>query len=257
MKGCMGSTLPGVWGCPPDIKLSPFLARKGERGMVGKVFQQPAGLEQVTKKTASGRRRIWGRDSALLARGPFVKITQTWILHKKELLMSVPKEIGHLVLNVTDVQRSTEFYRDVVGFQVSRIRPDWTGAFLTCGIVHHNLALFKAPPNAEPKKPGQIGLNHFAFKVASYKDLQEAHERLVENKATIDHIVDHGMTRSVYFLDPDGIEMELFSDTFATEEEGLAFLKSTPGQAKPIDISAPEPVRPEIPQTDFTTAPVA
>ena len=29
------------------------------------------------------------------------------------------------------------------------------------------------------------------------------------------------MTRSVYFLDPDGIEMELFCDTFATEEEGL------------------------------------
>jgi catechol 2,3-dioxygenase-like lactoylglutathione lyase family enzyme len=34
--------------------------------------------------------------------------------------MSVPKEIGHLVLNVTDVERSTKFYRDVVGFKVSR-----------------------------------------------------------------------------------------------------------------------------------------
>jgi 2,3-dihydroxy-p-cumate/2,3-dihydroxybenzoate 3,4-dioxygenase len=65
-------------------------------------------------------------------------------------MASVPKEIGHLVLNVTDVARSTAFYRDVVGFQVSRFRPDVSGAFFTCGIVHHNLALFKAPADAQP-----------------------------------------------------------------------------------------------------------
>jgi len=74
--------------------------------------------------------------------------------------MSTPKEIGHLVLNVTDVERSTKFYRDVVGFQVSRFRPDGTSAFLTCGIVHHNLALFKAPADARPAQKGAIGLNH-------------------------------------------------------------------------------------------------
>jgi len=166
--------------------------------------------------------------------------------------MSVPKEIGHVVLNVTDVERSTKFYRDVVGFQVSRYRPNGTGAFLTCGIIHHNLALFKAPEGAQPLQKGQIGLNHFAFKVESYQALQEAHRRLVAADATIDHIVDHGMTRSVYFLDPDGIEMELFCDTFATEDEGLAYMKSTRGGADPLDITAPEPARPEIPQADYT-----
>ena len=167
--------------------------------------------------------------------------------------MSAPKEIGHVVLNVTDVERSTKFYRDVVGFQVSRYRPDGTGAFLTCGVIHHNLALFKAPEGAQPISKGGIGLNHFAFKVGNYQALQEAHKRLVEANATIDHIVDHGMTRSVYFLDPDGIEMELFCDTFATEEEGLAYMKSTRGGAAPMDITAPEPARPEIPQADYTT----
>jgi catechol 2,3-dioxygenase len=167
-------------------------------------------------------------------------------------MASVPQEIGHLVLNVTDVARSTAFYRDVVGFQVSRYRPDGSGAFLTCGIVHHNLALFRAPANAQPAQRGQIGLNHFAFKVESYTALQEAHTRLIEANATIDHIVDHGMTRSVYFLDPDGIERELFCDTFDTEAEGLAFMQATPGQATPIDITAPEPTRPAIPQGDFT-----
>jgi catechol-2,3-dioxygenase len=112
--------------------------------------------------------------------------------------------------------------------------------------------LFKAPEGARPAQKGQIGLNHFAFKVESYTALQEAYQRLVAANATIDHIVDHGMTRSVYFLDPDGIEMELFCNTFDTEEEGLAYMKGTPGQATPIDITAPEPPRPAMPTADYT-----
>ena len=60
------------------------------------------------------------------------------------------------------------------------------------------------------------------------------------------------MTRSVYFLDPDGLMMELYCNTFATEEEGLAFMKSTPGQATPMEIADPEPARPAIPAGDFT-----
>jgi len=46
--------------------------------------------------------------------------------------------------------------------------------------------------------------------------------------------------------------MELFSDTYATEEEGLAHMKSTRGGAVPMDISTAEPPRAEIPQADFT-----
>jgi catechol 2,3-dioxygenase len=102
--------------------------------------------------------------------------------------MSQPRAIGHIVLNVSDVERSTRFYRDVVGFEITRMRPDKSGAFLTCGVVHHNLALFKAPPGAAPAKKGQIGLNHFAFQVNDYKALQDTHRRLVDAGAVIDHI---------------------------------------------------------------------
>jgi catechol-2,3-dioxygenase len=171
--------------------------------------------------------------------------------------VSVPKEIGHLVLNVSDVARSTAFYRDVVGFQVARYGPDGNRTFLTCGVMHHNLALFKAPAGAQPRQKGQrgeIGLNHFAFKVENYQALQQAHQRLVAANADVDRVVDHGMSLSVYFHDPDGIMMELFCDTFSSQAEGLAFMKATPGQAKPIDITAPAPTPPVIPQTDFSRA---
>jgi catechol 2,3-dioxygenase len=166
-----------------------------------------------------------------------------------------PREIGHVVLNVSDVERSTRFYRDVVGFQLARFRPDRSAAFLTCGIVHHNLALFQAPADAAPAKKGAIGLNHFAFRVDDYATLQAAHQRLVAANACIDHVVDHGMTRSVYFLDPDGIAMELFCNTFACEEEGLAYMQSTVGGGVPMDIAAPEPPRPELGREDYTKIP--
>jgi catechol-2,3-dioxygenase len=168
--------------------------------------------------------------------------------------MSVPKEIGHLVLNVSDVARSTAFYRDVVGFQVSRYGPDGDRCFLTCGVMHHNLALFKAPAAAQPRQKGQIGLNHFAFKVESYEALQQAHQRLVGANVAVDRAVDHGMSLSLYFADPDGIMMELFCDTFSNQADGLAFMKATPGQAKPMDITAAAPPRLDIPQTDFSRA---
>ncbi len=47
------------------------------------------------------------------------------------------------------------------------------------------------------------------------------------------------MTRS-NFLDPDGVMMERYSITFDTKEEGLAFMRATPGQATPIDITVVE-----------------
>lgn len=162
--------------------------------------------------------------------------------------MSIPREMGHVVLNVTDVEKSTKFYRDVVGFQLSRHRADWTAAFLTCGVVHHNLALFKAPEGAQPYQPGQVGLRHFAFKVENYEALQRAHERLVAAGTTIDHITNHGTTRSVYFRDPDGMLMELFSDTFVNEADGLAYMRSSSARGTPLDITAPEPARPDIPE---------
>ncbi len=41
--------LAGAWGCPPDIIFSPFLARKGVRGMVERVFHHP---DRVAYRTA-------------------------------------------------------------------------------------------------------------------------------------------------------------------------------------------------------------
>ncbi len=141
--------------------------------------------------------------------------------------MSKPKRVGHLVLNVSDVEASTKFYTEVVGFEISKTSP--IGTFLTCGKIHHDLALFQAPEGAAPVSTGQIGLNHFAIQVEDLDALKEVYGRLNRNDATVDHLTDHGMTKSVYFFDPDGIRVEFFCNTQATAEEGLAVMRA-PGR---------------------------
>ena len=56
--------------------------------------------------------------------------------------MVKPKQVGHLVINVSDVAASTKFYTEILGFEIAVQRP--TATFLTCGDIHHDLALFQA-----------------------------------------------------------------------------------------------------------------
>ena len=122
--------------------------------------------------------------------------------------MAKPKRIGHLVLNVKDVEASTKFYTEILGFEISPQRPDGSGTFLTCGKIHHDLALFKAPEDAAPVTPGGLGLNHFAVQVEDLDALKEVYHTLQEQGVPIQRTTDHNMTKSVYFHDPDGNAIE-------------------------------------------------
>ena len=139
--------------------------------------------------------------------------------------MAKPKRIGHLVLNVKDVDASTKFYTDVLGFEISLERPGF-GTFLTCGRVHHDLALFQAKEDAQQVSEGGLGLNHMAIQVEDYEELKDYYTRLQEYYEVAElRTVDHSMTKSIYITDPDGNGIELFCNTFDTAEEGLAEMR--------------------------------
>lgn len=141
--------------------------------------------------------------------------------------MAKPMRVGHLVLNVKNLAESTRFYTDILGFEISRQTP--TGTFLTCGKIHHDLALFQAPDDALPVSSGQLGLNHFAVQVEDLDALKEVYSNLKDREVTLDHNTDHGMTSSVYFMDPDGNRVEFFCNNQADPAEGLAIM-GAPGR---------------------------
>ena len=125
--------------------------------------------------------------------------------------MPTPKRVGHVVLNVSNVEASTKFYTEVLGFEISR-QTDF-GTFLTCGKIHHDVALFQAPEGAPPVSQGQIGLNHVAIQVEDMETLKAFYQRFKEHNVPLDHLTDHGMTASVYFYDPEDNRVELYYTT--------------------------------------------
>jgi catechol 2,3-dioxygenase len=123
-------------------------------------------------------------------------------------------KVGHVVLNVKDVEASVQFYTEALGMEVMRLR-EGNAAFLSFGTQHHDIALFKAPEGAEM---GKLGLNHIAFQIEGGEtELRQLYGRLVQHGAKVDYTTDHGMTHSVYFFDPDGNRLEIFCEMMDPE----------------------------------------
>ena len=148
--------------------------------------------------------------------------------------MAKPKRIGHLVINVKDVAVSTKFYTEVLGFEISMERPGF-GTFLTCGSIHHDLALFQAPEGASEVTEGGLGLNHMAIQVEDWEELKDYHTKLQEYfEGSGIRTTDHSMTRSIYINDPDGNGIELFCNSQDTAVEGLAEMRRTDRKNKEL-----------------------
>ena len=121
------------------------------------------------------------------------------------------KRMNHAVLYVRDADRTTEFYRDVLGFRVVEEFPG-TAKFLQApdSTNDHDLALFTIGPDAGDSTAGRstVGLYHIAWEVQTLGDLQEIALKLQEAGALVG-ATDHSTTKALYAKDPDGLEFEV------------------------------------------------
>lgn len=127
------------------------------------------------------------------------------------------RELGHLVLYVRDVRRSAAFYRDVLGWRQILPGPGQEpvgAAAFSSGRTHHELLLIEVGADATPIPPGRrVGLYHFGLKVGDTDDdLREALAQVQAAGTTVVGASDHTVTHSLYILDPDGNEVELYID---------------------------------------------
>jgi catechol 2,3-dioxygenase len=131
----------------------------------------------------------------------------------------VPIRIGHVVLKVRDLDRSLAFYRDLLGFQVVSELSN-VMIFLSTGREnHHDLALLRVGQQAPSPIPSAVGLYHVAIQLADWEAVRAAHALLTE-RGLLRGAVDHGVSRSLYTVDPDGNEIELYCDAPRAEWEG-------------------------------------
>ncbi|HEU4424432.1 MAG TPA: VOC family protein [Pilimelia sp.] len=122
--------------------------------------------------------------------------------------------LNHAVLFVRELDRSVEFYRDVLGFRVVPMTPEGFqgAAFLQApdSTNDHDLGLFEVGPAARPSGAGRssVGLYHLAWEVDTLAELERISGRLAEVGALVG-TSDHGTTKSLYGRDPDGLEFEV------------------------------------------------
>ena len=120
-------------------------------------------------------------------------------------------QIGHVHLNVADVERSLAFYEGLLGFEV-QVRTDW-GVFLSAGGYHHHLALNTSySEGADPSPRDAAGLHHFAIRYPTREAFVAAVRTLVEAGVPVWQAGDHGYALAVYFRDPDDNGVELCWD---------------------------------------------
>jgi catechol-2,3-dioxygenase len=130
------------------------------------------------------------------------------------------RKLGHLVLKVRDARASRDFYTRTLGLKVSHEDLEHGAVFLSFGREHHELALFQLA-TGEPPDNKQPGLHHMAWQVGSFAELQAAHRELRELGVAVESTIEHNVSRSVYFRDPDGNRVELYCDMVADGFEAM------------------------------------
>ena len=114
--------------------------------------------------------------------------------------------IRHIALNVRDVQKSIQFYQDILGMKLEWM-PDPENAYLTSG--HDNLALHKLPAGAEPGSSPLV--HHIGVVVRNPEDVDKWAERLRNLGVSLaqEPKTHRDGARSFYFRDPDGLLIQL------------------------------------------------
>ncbi|MBQ0139111.1 MAG: VOC family protein [Kurthia sp.] len=126
----------------------------------------------------------------------------TNLFHKKPNLY-----VSHVQLKVSNLARSIEYYKSVIGFQVLEQSNDT--AYLTFDGKTSLISLVEVA-NAQQVQ-GATGLYHFALLLPTRKDLGNIVQYFVENNVKIG-AGDHDVSEALYLYDPDGNGIEIYAD---------------------------------------------
>jgi catechol 2,3-dioxygenase len=121
------------------------------------------------------------------------------------------ERVGHVVIKMRDLEAAKRFYRDILGMKITDEREGF-GVFFRFHDYHHDIAVFQVAEDAALPQKNQVGLAHIALVADSFATVKAMYQRLKEHNVPIVRTVDHGITKSVYFKDPEGNELEIYCE---------------------------------------------
>lgn len=144
--------------------------------------------------------------------------------------------MNHAVLYVRSSERHRQFYEEVLGFSTVINQPgQYVFMRAPSSENHHDIAFFAIGENSGASQAGRqtVGMYHIAWEVATLAELAEMEQRL-RTAGVLIGASDHGVNKSLYCKDPDGLEFEVMwlapADRWG-EEEHEAIIR-------PLDIAA-------------------
>ena len=133
--------------------------------------------------------------------------------------MTKPKPIverpvlHHVTFKTTRLQEMQDWYETVVGCKPSFSAP--IAAWTTNDTANHRIAFLALPGIEEdPDKIKHANMHHTAFEFGTHQALFDNYERLADGGILPVICLDHGLTMSFYYADPDDNLVELQADNF-------------------------------------------
>ena len=147
--------------------------------------------------------------------------------------MASPIKFAHLVLKTRQFPEMVAWWKDFLQAD-ARYENDFI-AFLSYDDEHHRLAIVHLPHLQDAPRDA-VGVEHFAFTYATLDDLFDQYERMKAMGYTPYWTINHGMTLSAYYRDPEGNQVETQVDSMSVEDAD-AFMAGPLFAANPIGIN--------------------
>lgn len=118
--------------------------------------------------------------------------------------------IAHVDFKVSDLGKSLDFYRDLLGFQV--VEQDENRTYLSVTGTYPYHIVLTEQPNAIRKPQRTSGLYHVAILMPDRHQLGRIFKRLIDANWRFQGFADHNVSEALYLSDPDGNGLEIYRD---------------------------------------------
>jgi catechol 2,3-dioxygenase len=138
----------------------------------------------------------------------------------------IPPKFHHVNLKTTRLHEMIAWYGRLVGAEP--LFQDAHGAWLSNDAANHRIALLAFPGFVDdPDRDTRTGMHHCAFEYDVFEDLNASYLRLCKEGIEPTMCIDHGMTLSYYYQDPDGNFVELQCDAFGDWTQSSDYVRTS------------------------------
>jgi catechol 2,3-dioxygenase len=144
--------------------------------------------------------------------------------------------LHHVTIKTTRLDEMVEWYSVVLGARVNF--RDAMNAWTTNDAANHRIAFLSSPGLSDDVEKGRHnGMHHCAFEYATFADLMSSYARMRGLGIEPAFCLEHGLTISLYYRDPEGNFVELQSDNFGDWDKSSEWMRTSPEfAANPIGV---------------------